>query len=286
MENVIHQKFELAGPRDAVIRGDVRIETITTGRQPTIVICHGFKGFKDWGSFPYIAEKLAFAGFGVVSFNFSHNGVGEDLENFTELDRFKENTFSLEQEDLRLLLAAMREKRHAVFDVLNTERIGLVGHSRGGIAVLSVGVEHDDVGSIVTLASIAGMPHLEAEEEQEWREAGVRFILNARTGQQLPMGIGLLAEIKEVTEKLQDTVTHLQKPLLVIHGDADQSVNVSSADQLCSWAPQATKVILEGADHTFGARHPFEGTTPHLERVIELIARFFNDTFASTAKPA
>ena len=44
-------------------------------RQP-----HGFKGFKDWGFFPHLADRLARAGLVAVSFNFSGSGVGPDGE--------------------------------------------------------------------------------------------------------------------------------------------------------------------------------------------------------------
>jgi hypothetical protein len=29
------------------------------GRRPTVVICHGFKGFMEWGFFPHLAQLLA-----------------------------------------------------------------------------------------------------------------------------------------------------------------------------------------------------------------------------------
>ena len=42
---------------------------------PVIIFTHGFKGFKDWGGFPYMMKRIASKGFTAVSFNFSHNGV-------------------------------------------------------------------------------------------------------------------------------------------------------------------------------------------------------------------
>lgn len=90
--------FDL-GKENRVIRGDIRLPKPQLPA-PVLFICHGFKGFKDWGFFPVLAEKLAEAGFVTVTFNFSMNGIGEDLENFTELEKFSLNTFSREQEDL------------------------------------------------------------------------------------------------------------------------------------------------------------------------------------------
>ena len=52
---------------------------------PCIILVHGFKGFKDWGSFPYAAKYFAKEGYFVLTFNFSHNGIGDNLTEFTEL---------------------------------------------------------------------------------------------------------------------------------------------------------------------------------------------------------
>ena len=54
---------------------------------PAIFLVHGFKGFKDWGFGPYAASIFG-RNFFVVTFNFSHNGVGESLTDFDELEKF------------------------------------------------------------------------------------------------------------------------------------------------------------------------------------------------------
>ena len=76
--------FELSLASRGPLRGDIREGRISSA----IVVCHGFKGFKDWGFFPYLADCLA-AGTGamVISFNFSGSGIGPDLESFTEHSR-------------------------------------------------------------------------------------------------------------------------------------------------------------------------------------------------------
>ncbi|MDH3268405.1 MAG: alpha/beta hydrolase, partial [Ignavibacteria bacterium] len=67
---------------------------------PCLIFVHGFKGFKDWGFWPYTGNYFGNRGFFVLTFNFSNNGVGEKLTEFTELDKFANNTFSLELEEL------------------------------------------------------------------------------------------------------------------------------------------------------------------------------------------
>ena len=51
-----------------------------------IIFLHGFKGFKDWGFVPYLGDYLSDNGFFVITFNFSHNGVGRNSTDFNELE--------------------------------------------------------------------------------------------------------------------------------------------------------------------------------------------------------
>ena len=58
--------------------GPIFVDVRAGGRaapRPAVVIVHGFKGFKDWGFFPLVAQRLAAAGHAAVSFNFTGSGV-------------------------------------------------------------------------------------------------------------------------------------------------------------------------------------------------------------------
>ena len=58
--------------------GDLLVDVRTGDRRnprPAVVIVHGFKGFKDWGMFPVVADRLARAGLTAVSVNLSGSGV-------------------------------------------------------------------------------------------------------------------------------------------------------------------------------------------------------------------
>ena len=74
---------------------------------PVIIVCHGFKAFKDWGPFPAIGRYFAESGFVSIVFNFSHNGIGKNFRKFSEREKFSVNTFSLELEDVATVLDAI-----------------------------------------------------------------------------------------------------------------------------------------------------------------------------------
>lgn len=57
--------------------------------KPVIIFSHGFKGFKDWGHFPIVAQWFAEKGLAFVRFNFSHNGTTPEQPcDFANLDNF------------------------------------------------------------------------------------------------------------------------------------------------------------------------------------------------------
>ncbi len=102
---------------------------ININTAPCLIFVHGFKGFKDWGFGPYLAKYFSEKGYFVITFNFSHNGIGEGNTEFTELDKFAENTFSLEIEELNEIIDAYF---CSFFGGISGKGIGITGHSRGG----------------------------------------------------------------------------------------------------------------------------------------------------------
>ena len=107
-----------------------------TKNAPLIVFAHGFKGFKDWGTFNLLSEKFTNEGICFVKFNFSHNGTTpKDLTNFTDLEAFGNNNYSIELNDLEVLLDFL-ETKNEFSNWYDFSNLALIGHSRGGGIVL------------------------------------------------------------------------------------------------------------------------------------------------------
>ena len=74
-------------------------------QKPLVIFCHGYKGFKDWGSWNLVAEQFLKANMVFVKFNFSHNGgTVENPIDFPDLEAFAENNYSKELDDLDSML--------------------------------------------------------------------------------------------------------------------------------------------------------------------------------------
>ena len=260
----------------------LRISALGTERinsSPCIIYVHGFKGFKDWGFVPYSAEFFASAGYFVLTFNFSHNGTGDNLTEFTELDKFAENTFSLEIEELNELIDAYK---NGFFGKISGEGIGLVGHSRGGGISLLTASKRKDVNAVATWASVANFDRYTERQKERWREKGVFEVLNSRTKQVMKLNTTLLEDIEKNKDdylNIEKAVRNLNVPLLIAQGEQDLAVKPSEAEKLFSFSNKdlTELFLIPGTGHTFNAAHPFEESNPKLELLLNKTLKFFNN---------
>lgn len=195
--------------------------------------------------------------------NFSHNGTTpEQPEDFADLEAFGQNNYSKELADLNAVLNWLHLPDIQAKHPMDLSRLSLVGHSRaGGVAIIAA-VEDARVSRLVTWASVDGLDflwHGRTALIEAWRENGVFFIPNARTGQQMPLYFQLYEDFETNAARfdLPVRLRGLSKPMLVLHGSADTSVPPSAARRLQVWNPAAELQFIEGADHVFGGRHPW-----------------------------
>ncbi|WP_164491806.1 alpha/beta hydrolase family protein [Staphylospora marina] len=267
------------GKEHRVIRGNVTLPA-GDGPHPVVILCHGFKGFKDWGFFPPLADKLAREGYAAIRFNFSMNGMGENPESFDELDKFARNTFSREQEDLAVLLRELRHGRLPFSGRLDADRVSLLGHSRGGGNSLIFALDHPEIRSVVVWNSIHRADFFDPSFIAEIREKGTAHVTNARTGQNMPVSREVLDDINANRERF-DILGRLPKlacPLLVVQGDADAPRLREGAPKLAAAAPRGRLHVIPETGHTFGAVHPFAGMTPELEQAMKVTVDFLKES--------
>ncbi len=255
----------------------IRITTYGSESAPCLIYVHGFKGFKDWGFVPYMGEYLANKGFFVITFNFSHNGIGDYPLEFTELEKFGKNTFSLEIEELSEVIHAYQFN---FFGGNTNKGVGLIGHSRGGaIALLTAGVK-DDVKAVAVWASVSKLDRYSKRQKEEWRKKGVFEVLNTRTNQVMPLNISLLDDIEQNKDRklnLKIAVNELNKQLLILHGEQDLAVKLDEGKEIYSWSNKVLTEFypVEATGHTFDIKHPFEGSNPKFDFVLNKTEEFF-----------
>lgn len=249
---------------DLPVYYDVYAPVATPGTVfPAILFLHGFKGFKDWGVFPDACEEIARAGFVVVALNFSRNGYGSDRECVTEPEHFAEQTLSSDLKDLKDVVDAIKRRQieHSKV-VMDADKFGVIGHSRGGHTAIVAAAEVPEVQCCVTWAAVASyMDRWSPELVQDWKEKGYTPVKNTRTGETYQLNYSVFEDASENAEKLMaiKRVKELHIPVLFIVGKEDESVPVSDSEHLFMECPSSDKEIrfIENAGHTFNTSHPF-----------------------------
>jgi dienelactone hydrolase len=280
---MIHEKFDLYSRAGEILRADLRYEP--TGEvKPAIIFLHGFKGFKDWGPFPAMLEELAKSGFVTLAFNFSHNGIGDDLLNFTELDRFAENTFSRELEEVGDVVRAVAACESIPISPveLDPNAIGLLGHSRGAAMSILAGSRLRVVGAVAALSAVSTFERYSERAKKRWREQGTFDVLNQRTKQVMRLNVTLLDDLEAHIDELNILKASAefpkqQKPLMLVCGSEDLTTPLKETQAIeeAARGPLTEMHVISHTGHTFNAEHPFKGWTPSLTNLVEITESFF-----------
>lgn len=256
------------------------------GPHPLVVLCHGFKGFKDWGFFPALAQHLADEGLAALRFNYSHDGLEPGTHasqqadgifpTFPRLDLFERDRMSYRLTDFRAVVGAVRSGEIGE-GLLATERLGVFGHSMGGAVALIAAVE-SQARALVTWAGIR-RAEFPPEQVEILERDGVLEVPNGRTGQRMPVGRCALEDIRQNAGRFDlDRLAPLAPPWVLVHGEADPTVDVSASRELHALAPTRARLeVISGADHVFGAAYPYRGAPTHLQRAFRVTSAAFRD---------
>ncbi|MFD7521275.1 alpha/beta fold hydrolase [Paenibacillus chitinolyticus] len=308
--------FEIVMDQSNVIRGDFYpASSIARG---ILIVSHGFKGFKNWGMFPYTAAKLA-RDVDVITFDFTHNGVGEDGQSFSELEKFAKNTYSCELDDLSTLISVLTDEWDFKNKLLESDRlkpvvfyphhsrginlsneehqhrgsanpvnklpIFLLGHSRGAGVSLIYALDHPtEIAGVVSWNGITQADIFDEACKEQMRSEGRAYIANARTKQQMPLDKVILDDL----EARKDDFNILERmrgaafPVVLIQGEEDHANLRAGSEKLVENQPKVQWIQIPGANHTFNTVHPFAGTSAELEQAIEHTLQFLKSRVVPT----
>lgn len=245
-------------------------------QKPLVIFCHGYKGFKDWGSWNLLAEAFMKANLFFVKFNFSHNGgTIENPIDFPDLNAFSENNYTKELDDLDSVINHFLSEDFDQINEIDSNNVTLIGHSRGGGISIIKAAEDFRITNLITLASVCDFEKRTATvgDLEQWQKEGVKYVLNERTKQQMPHKYQFYENFKANEERLniENAEKSLQIPHLIIHAKEDPSVKFNEAESLHLWNSKSVLYPIKNSDHVFGAKHPWEEKLPPkaLMQVIE-----------------
>ena len=96
----ILKNFPVTGKYNKSISTDLCFNQ-TNKQKPLVILCHGYKGYKDWGAFDLMSSNFLKANMAFLKFNFSHNGGTPNQPiDFPDLEAFGNNNYTIELDDL------------------------------------------------------------------------------------------------------------------------------------------------------------------------------------------
>jgi putative redox protein len=198
-----------------------------------------------------LAEKDVLA----LRFDFSGNGQSEG--------EFSASNYSKQIAEMQAASGVIAEK--------GARRIGLAGHSMGAVIAVLAAVRTKNVKAVCALAGrLSGLnaTHFFSKKQLRELEDTGRVSFNSR-GRSLQLSTKFFTDAKQYN--LPETITSLQTPLMVVHGDADEIIPVQEAYLARTMNPEYTElVVISGADHMFSAEM-------HRSQTSKLVVKWFKE---------
>ena len=250
-------------------------------KKPVVIFCHGYKGFKDWGAWNLVGKEFAKNNFAFIKFNFSHNGgTIKNPIDFPDLEAFGNNNFSHEMNDIEIILESLIKNKDFKND-FDFNDISLIGHSRGAGSAIIKASENKKISKVISWAGVSDFKvrfNEGSNEFDNWKKKGVMYVENARTKQLMPHYFQFFQDFKKNEERfnIKSAVEKLKIPFLIIHGSKDNSVLLEEGENLFSWSKSGEIQIIEGSDHVFKSKHPWQSKKlpEDLKKVVYLTINF------------
>lgn len=220
----------------------------------TILFSHGYAG--DCSPDLIYAPVFVQAGYNVCLFDY--RGHGDSDGEFTSLVHF-------ERGDLLCALAFLRTR--------GVERVGLIGFSMGGAIALAAASQSPMVVGVISDCAFAEVSRIVANAAMQ--RGAPRLLANL-----IGWLVELLASIQLranlfAADPIRWVGRIAPRPLLIMHGGADEAVPVSEAHRLYAAAREPKELwIVPGAGH-----RRIEDVAPdaYCRRIVDFIDRAFQD---------
>ena len=232
-------------------------------KKPLVIFCHGYKGFKDWGTWNLMAQAFKDENLFFVKFNFSHNGgtVKQPID-FPDLDAFAENNYTKELQDLNDLITYLISDKNDYLNEIDTNNITVIGHSRGGGISIIKAKEDNRIKKLITWASVSsfGKRTSTTGDLEQWKKDGVKYVINGRTKQKMPHNYQFYLDFKANEQRLniENAERNIKIPHLIIHATEDPSVSFDEALNLNQWNKNSVLLEIPDANHVFNSKHPWD----------------------------
>ncbi|XP_047938636.1 uncharacterized protein LOC125186328 [Salvia hispanica] len=207
-----------------------------TGSPHLVILCHGCRSSKNDKILVSIAAALENEGISAFRLDFSGNGESEgDLQL---------GSYSKEVEDIRSAVEYFTGSKRSPIAVL--------GHSKGGDAVILYACKYHDLPVMVNLSSPcflkSGMEEVFGKDIWDKLKKDGSVDANSKTEESVAEGLNTDISVTLVPIDANCRV-------LTVHGDADDVIPVERAKEFAKMVRNHQLIIIPGANHGYTSQH-------------------------------
>ena len=225
---------------------------VPEGSDRIVVIIHGFTGNKDERHLIAVSDALNAIGYATLRVDMY--GHGESDGQFRDHTLYKWVTNALTVIDYAQGLDFVRE-------------VYLCGHSQGGlVAMLAAAMKRDVIRALIPMSPAAMIPELCRQGEllgvpfdPERIPDELRFEDNVLGGNYLRVA---------QTIRVEDAIDRYEGPVLIVHGDADESVPVQVGIDAANRYRDCKLALIHGDTHCFDN---------HLDQVVDAVVAWMRE---------
>ncbi len=220
---------------------------------PVIILCHGSTTSKN-NSTNRRFEKI-FNEQKIATFRFDLFGHGESEGDFENI------TISEAVNDILNAIKFVKEKGFS--------KLGLIGSSFSGASSLMVASKTSDLSVLALKSPVSNYLDKELQkrtkkEIEKWKSDGFIIRIYGK-GEKRKLNYSFFEDFKNNDGyKASETI---KIPVLIVHGDKDESVPIEQSKKTASILEDCTLEIIQGADHTYTKPSDFE-------KMLSLISEF------------
>lgn len=223
---------------------------------PLVIILHGITGNQEERHIVGVADAFVEAGFGALRLDLYGHGESEGLFSEHTLSKWINNTLDA-----------------IMFAKTVSRRIFLCGHSQGGLtAVLAGAISQKDLSGLVLLSPACSIP----DGARKGELLGMRFDPEHIPDQlELPgKGQSVGSVYIREAQRIRTDEAFFPGPVLIVHGEADQTIPVSWSKDLVRQYPNGKLVIIPDDTHCYDY---------HLDAVMDAVKTWAKDVAGGTA---
>jgi len=203
-----------------------------------IILIHGYSSNKNRPSSLLMATELSKRG--LNSLRIDLNGCGESD------GEFKFQTITSTVDDTEVAMEYLKS--------LDYTQIELFGASAGGLTAMAVALKHPEIVRLGLKSPVSDYADQKLKRKgeygiAEWKNAGFVIYKSLSSGREYEIDYSVFEDYKNYI--MLDRVKDIKCPTLIIHGDADDIVDIEYSKRLVKNFPNVEFVVMSGANHTF-----------------------------------